>query len=125
MMPAPSCLIGNTGFVGSTLLRQTDFSHRFNSSNIDEIGDAPEFDLAVCAAAPGSMLEANRRPEQDMGKIQALMERLETVRARRFVLISSIAVLADFAAGYDEGNAAFQTEIAYGRHRRALEVFCA
>jgi hypothetical protein len=124
-MSDTSCLIGHTGFVGSIMARQTSFSHLFNSSNIDEIGDGPEFDVVVCAAAPGSMLEANRQPDLDLARIEALIDRLRNVRARRFVLISSIAVLADFAAGYDEGTGAFQTELAYGRHRRALEVFCA
>ena len=124
-MSVTSCLIGHTGFVGSILCRETNFSHLFNSANIDEIGDCPEFDVVVCAAAPGSMFEANRQPDLDLVRIEALMDRLRTVRARRFVLISSIAVLADMAAGYDEGNAAFQTGLAYGRHRRALEVFCA
>ena len=52
------------------------------------------------------------------------MTRLSALRSRRFVLISSIAVLSDFAAGFDEDNARFQTELAYGRHRRALEEFC-
>ena len=124
-MSVTSCLIGHTGFVGSILFRQTSFSHLFNRANIDEIGDGPEFDVVVCAAAPGSMLDANRQPDLDLVRIEALMDRLRTVRARRFVLISSIAVLADTAAGYDEGTAAFQTGLAYGRHRRALEVFCA
>jgi hypothetical protein len=41
------------------------------------------------------------------------------------VLISSIAVLDDFAGGDDESSGAFQTELAYGRHRRLLETFCA
>jgi hypothetical protein len=43
------------------------------------------------------------------------------VRARRFVLISTIAVLDDAGAGYTESTARFETEKAYGRHRRELE----
>lgn len=78
----------------------------------------------VCAAAPGSMLQANRAPERDRAAIEALTEHLHVVEARRFVLISSIAVLAEFAGGDDEGTAAFQQELAYGRHRRQLEAFC-
>lgn len=52
------------------------------------------------------------------------MARLDGVRAERFVLISSIAVLADFASGDAEDTRAFQKELAYGRNRRALEAFC-
>ena len=120
--PAPKGLIGHTGFVGTALLRQTRFDACFNSANIGGIvGQA--FGTLVCAAAPGSMLEANRAPERDRAAIDALIARLEQVRAERFVLISSIAVLADFAGGDDEGTAAYQEDLAYGRHRRALEAF--
>lgn len=115
-------LIGHTGFVGGALLRQTQFAQCYNSANIAAIaGEA--FGTLVCAAAPGSMLEANRAPERDAAQIEALIAHLSTVEAERFVLISSIAVLADFAGGDDEGTSAFQQTLAYGRHRRMLEAF--
>jgi hypothetical protein len=121
-LPAPHGLIGHTGFVGTALLRQTQFEKCYNSVNIAEI-EGQAFGTLVCAAAPGSMLEANRAPERDKAAIDALIARLDRVQAERFVLISSIAVLADFAGGDDEGTTAYQTELAYGRHRRALEAF--
>jgi len=120
--PASKGLIGHTGFVGSALLRQTRFASCYNSANIADIA-GQAFGTLVCAAAPGSMLEANRAPERDKAAIDALIARLEQVKAERFVLISSIAVLADFAGGDDEGTLRFQQELAYGRHRRALEAF--
>ncbi|MEM7702178.1 MAG: hypothetical protein AAF251_09615 [Pseudomonadota bacterium] len=120
--PTADALIGYTGFVGSTLARQTRFAARFNSANIAESAGR-SFGTVVCAAAPGSMLEANTAPEQDRAKIHALMDQLSAIRAERFILISSIAVLADFAGGDDEGTTAFQTDLAYGRHRRELEAF--
>ncbi len=115
-------LIGHTGFVGGALLRQTGFDACYNSANIAAI-EGEAFGTLVCAAAPGSMVEANRAPERDAAQIAALIARLERIRAERFVLISSIAVLADFAGGDDETTGAFQQELAYGRHRRALEAF--
>lgn len=122
-MDTSDALIGHTGFVGGILAEQHGFAARFNSSNIGEIADAA-FDTVVCAAAPGSMFTANRNPDRDRAAIDALISRLDTVRTQRFVLISSIAVLADFAGGDDEGTWAFQQELAYGRHRRLLEAFC-
>lgn len=116
-------LMGHTGLVGGILSRQHTFSACFNTSNVDAMAGR-SFDTVVCAAAPGSMFMANRAPDQDRAQVHALMDRLEAVQAQRFVLISSIAVLADFAAGDDEGTEAFQTALAYGRHRRELEVFC-
>ena len=115
-------LIGHTGFVGGALLRQARFDACYNSANIAAI-EGQAFGTLVCAAAPGSMLEANRAPDRDAAQIDALIARLAAVRAERFVLISSIAVLADFAGGDDETTQAFQQELAYGRHRRALEAF--
>lgn len=120
--PLPLGLIGHTGFVGSALLRQTWFDARYNSANIAEITGA-RFGTLVCAAAPGSMIEANRAPERDRAAIDTLIAQLDKLEAECFVLISSIAVLADFAGGDDEGTQSFQQELAYGRHRRALESF--
>ena len=116
-------IIGHTGFVGGALVHQHPFGATYNSSNIDAIAQTT-FDTVVCAAAPGSMFIANRHPEHDRAAIEALVDQLSKVRARRFVLVSSIAVLADFAGGADERTTAFQEEFAYGHHRRLLEAFC-
>ncbi|MEM7779321.1 MAG: hypothetical protein AAF697_02900 [Pseudomonadota bacterium] len=117
-----AALLGHTGFVGGALLRQRQFEACFNSANIAESA-GEKFSEVVCAAAPGSMLEANIAPDQDRAKIMELIDQLSKIRADRFVLISSIAVLADFASGADESSADFQQELAYGRHRRLLEAF--
>jgi hypothetical protein len=117
-------LIGSTGFVGGNLRRQHHFDHLFHSRNIGESAHRT-FGTLVCAAAPGSMFEANNFPDRDQARLEDLCAQLGQVRADRFVLISSIAVLADFAGQDDETTATFQSELAYGRHRRALEVFCA
>lgn len=116
-------LIGSTGFVGSTIAAQHDFSRQFNSRTI---GDASgqRFSKVVCAAAPGSMFEANRLPEADDRRIDALIGDLARISAGQFILISTIAVFDRFDAGYDESATAFQTSLAYGRNRRRLEEFC-
>lgn len=120
--PGETGLIGATGFVGSALRRQTSFAACFNSRNVNEIAGR-NFSTLVCAAAPGSMLEANTAPERDRAQIHGLIERLSKVRAKRFILISSIAVLSDFAGQHVESTADFQETLAYGRHRRELEAF--
>jgi len=116
-------IIGFTGFVGGNLAGQHDFDGTYNRANIKTVGDKT-FDSVVCAAAPGSMITANRDPERDFAAINALIGRLDAVNAQRFVLISSVAVLADFAGADDENTEAFQLELPYGRHRRLLEAFC-
>lgn len=44
-------LIGYTGFVGTTLLKQTKFDDFYRSTNINDI-KGKKFDLVVCAGAP-------------------------------------------------------------------------
>lgn len=115
-------LLGATGFVGTALRRQTSFDACFHSKNVAEI-EGQEFATLVCAAAPGSMLEANTAPERDREQIHGLITRLSKVRAERLILISSIAVLSDFAGQHVESTHDFQETLAYGRHRRELEAF--
>lgn len=117
-----TALLGATGFVGTALLRQTDFDTCFNSQSIGAI-EGRRFSTIVCAAAPGSMIEANTAPQRDRTQIHELIERLSRVRADNFVLISSIAVLSEFAGQHVESTSDFQEELAYGRHRRELEAF--
>lgn len=121
--PPDSCLIGHTGFVGGHLAQQAHFASRFTRVNISDSAGR-RFDTVVCAAAPGSMFEANRFPERDQENIQALVNALSRITAKRFVLISSIAVLAHAARGDDETTTAFEQTHAYGRNRRALEEYC-
>lgn len=116
-------VIGHTGFVGGSLCKQHHFEAKLNSRNIDQSA-GKRYRTAVCAAAPGSMFEANRFPNRDRERLEELVVRLGQLEAQRFVLISSIAVLDDFAAGRDESTTEFQTDLAYGKHRRQLEIFC-
>lgn len=117
-------LLGHTGFVGGNLLGQHAFGARFNSRTIGDAAGA-RFGTVVCAAAPATMWAANREPEKDRAVIDDLIRRLHQIRAERFVLISTIAVLADPAAGADEGTEHFEEANAYGRNRRLLEMAAA
>ncbi len=118
-----NALIGATGFVGSILAKH-GFSDHYTSGNIDEIA-GQDYGTVVCAAAPGSMFEANNFPDRDKAQIDDLIRHLTSFKTEQFVLISSIAVLADFAGQDDESSTRFQQDKAYGRNRRALEVACA
>lgn len=113
-------LVGCTGFVGATLARARRFDGLYHSRNVDGIVDQT-FDQVVCAAAPGTMWAANQDPEADRTNLERLADRLSRVKADRLVLISTIAVFADPAARPTETCARYETEAAYGRHRRALE----
>lgn len=117
-----NALIGFTGFVGSTLARQTPFDALLRSTNIGEIQDRT-FDTVVCAGAPAQKWIANRDPEADRKKIEGLIDHLRTVRCETFVLISTVDVFKD-PQGVDEGSAVDELGLhAYGLNRRLLECF--
>lgn len=119
-----TALIGYTGFVGSTLLRQRSFDACFNSSNIDQIAGRA-FDLVVCAGAPAEKWKANAEPEKDLGNIERLVRALEHVEARKLVLISTVDVFLN-PAGVDEDSPTRMDGLhAYGRNRRRLEQIVA
>ena len=115
-------IIGSNGLVGSNLARQTTFDARFNSADIHLIGER-RFDLIVSAAPSATMWLANSQPRADHEKTLAFLDNLAKARTDRLVVISTIAVFDDLAAGYDEADGVYEAEGAYGKHRRMIETF--
>lgn len=91
-------LIGDTGFVGRTLLRQRGFGERFASRNIADIRGR-DYDMVVCAAAPAAKWIADRDPEADLANIAALADHLAEITARRLILVSTVDVFPDSRGG--------------------------
>lgn len=117
-----SALIGYTGFVGSNLAMQHNFTNLYNRQNIASIHNE-NFDLIVCAAAPGDMQYANSHPEQDLDSLDTIIKHLAKVKAKKCVLISTIAVYRQPVNGANEDALdAFETTIPYGKNRRQFEV---
>lgn len=124
MTPTRDALIGYTGFVGSTLLRQTEFAARYRSTTIADI-EHETFDTLVCAGAPAQKWIANREPHADLQAIDCLINHLRTVRCKVFVLISTVDVFA-YPVGVDEDSPVDESTLCpYGLHRRRLEKFVA
>lgn len=115
-------LIGYSGFVGTTLLRQRRFDALYRSTNIDEIV-GKTFDSVVCAGAPAQKWLANKDPAGDIKKINNLIEKLKTISCQKFILISTVDVFKD-PVNVDE-TTSIETEglHAYGAHRYYLEQF--
>jgi hypothetical protein len=115
-------LIGYTGFVGSTLLKQKHFDAQFRSTNIEQIRGS-SFGLVVGAGAPAQKWIANAQPEADREKIDGLIDHLSTVQRDTFVLISTVDVFGN-PLGVDENTPVDEEGLhAYGLHRRLLEKF--
>ncbi|WP_108722169.1 NAD-dependent epimerase/dehydratase family protein [Gorillibacterium timonense] len=117
-----TCLIGYTGFVGSTLLRNTTFDDLYNTKNADDIREK-HYDLVVCAAAPAVKWKANQNPEEDLLNIRTIMENLKTITATKFVLVSTVDVYKT-PIDVNEDTPINPDEVSpYGRHRYYLEQF--
>ena len=115
-------LIGWSGYVGSTLLRQHAFADMFRSRDIERIRGL-EFDTIFCAGAPAQKWIANREPAADEACIGRLMDALGGARCRRFVLISTVDVFR-VPVGVDEGSVVDEDDLhPYGLNRRRLEQF--
>lgn len=115
-----SALIGATGFVGTTLLRQRDFDACFHSRNVEQLGEL-EFDLVVCAGAPAQKWLANRDPAADRARLEPLFAALRRLRSDYFVLISTVDVFARPVAVDEESAPDAAGSLAYGVHRLELE----
>lgn len=117
-------LIGFTGFVGTTLLKQTQFDDFYRSTNINDI-KGKKFDLVVCAGAPAQKWIANADPKSDQEKIDSLISCLDSIECKTFVLISTVDVFKD-PTGVDEKSAIDVQDLhAYGLNRYRLEQFVA
>lgn len=115
-------LIGYTGFVGSTLLKQTNFHDLYRSTNIEEIC-GKDYDLVVCAGAPAQKWIANADPQGDKDKIDSLISCLNSINCKRFILISTVDVFKT-PQGVDEDTQIDEIGLhAYGLNRYHLEQF--
>jgi len=115
-----TALVGHTGLVGSTLLRQTQFDACFHRANAQEMR-GQSFDLLVCSAAPAVKWQANREPADDWANLQRLLGDLAGVRAKAAVLISTVDV---YPSPFDvDEDTPIDPELnhPYGRHRYRLE----
>ncbi len=119
-----NALIGFSGFVGSTLLKQSNFAALYRSTNIHEIENR-ELDIVVCAGAPAQKWIANREPADDRNKIESLIGHLRTVKCKTFILISTVDVFKN-PIDVDEFTRVEEASLhPYGLHRRLLEKFVA
>lgn len=117
-----NALIGYSGYVGTTILRQAKFERLYRSTNIQEI-DGLQFDTVVCSAAPAQKWIANRDPAADMEKISGLIQHLEKIRCNTFILISTVDVFKEPKNVYEDSLIDESGLHAYGLHRRLLEKF--
>lgn len=115
-------LIGFTGFVGSNLYAQGNFTHTFNSSNITAM-HGQHFDEIWCAGIKAVKWWANKNPEEDWQGIKSLIDVLKTVSCERFIHISTVDVFKTPLAVNENTMPERESLHAYGLHRLFMEDF--
>lgn len=118
-----TALIGYSGFVGSNLMNQYRFSDLYNSTNVENM-KSQEYDLIVCAGISAVKWLANKEPKKDYERIKVLENVLLTVKAKQFVLISTIDVYAVIEGENEDFDCSSVINHAYGTHRLEFESFC-
>lgn len=115
-----TALIGYTGFVGSNINRNATFDELYNSKNIEDIKNR-EFELVVCAGVPAVKWWANQNPQEDLQVIESLIHIFKTIKARRFVLISTVDVYPNPITVNENTSISLPEVAPYGKHRLMLE----
>lgn len=119
-----NALIGFSGFVGSTLLKQKKFHSLYRSNNMSTI-HGHSFNHVVCAGAPAQKWLANKDPANDWQNINSLISHLKLIQCQTFILISTVDVFQN-PIEVDEDSVIDEAGLhAYGLHRRQLEKFVA
>jgi len=119
-----NCIIGYTGFIGSTILRSCGENLKIdvhvNSKNIQSIV-GKKFETLILACLPAEKWRVNLEPESDLANILKIQNVLRTVSAKQTILFSTVDVYADVLQS-DERTTLFSKQ-AYGWNRRIFEEF--
>lgn len=116
-----TALIGYTGFVGSNLKKQNNFSDLYNSENINKI-IGKEYDLVVCAGVNANKFWANNNAELDKKNIDALINTISKIKVKKFILISTIDIYPE-PINVDEESTFDKLNHSYGQNRLYFELW--
>lgn len=111
-------LVGHTGLVGSTLVRQRRFDLRVHRANLHELQGIVAERLFL-SALPAEKWRINADPAADLANMAVLQAALRHTRARQVVLVSTVDVY-ERPVDVDEDSAVGAPQ-PYGAHRFAFE----
>jgi sugar phosphate isomerase/epimerase len=113
-------IVGHTGWIGSYIHRHYPQAVGFNTSNISSIAKK-EFDLLFVCGVSAKKWIANKEPEQDLNNITSLVQALQTVVAKRCILISTIDIYSKTNVVQNELHIISEQKEAYGKNRYWFE----
>lgn len=117
-----NALIGYSGFVGSTLMKQAEFNDLYRSTNIQDIR-GNDYNTVVCAGAPAVKWLANKEPDNDRQILADLMSHLDAMTCKQFILISTVDVFKNPNTVSESTPLDYDGLHPYGLHRAELENF--
>ncbi len=113
-------LVGDTGFVGSNLSKHNYFTKTAHSTNVSNMYAARP-DVLIYAGVTGTKWYANCHPQEDMAVIDAAIQNISKIAAKKLVLISTVDIY-DCLSGVDENSVIDPNSLCtYGKHRYILE----
>jgi len=115
-------LIGNTGFVGSHLVKQIKIDKSFNSKNIENLQHY-DFDILICAGMKGVKWLANKFPAEDNKNLQVIQNALKKINAKQVILISTVDVFSKPQNVTESSPVVITKNNHYGKNRYILEQF--
>lgn len=104
-----NAIIGTNGLIGNYLKGVIEYTHEFNSIDIQQIAEY-EFDTVYVAAPTGNRIKANADPTADLDNIRALAKSLMSTKFNTIVLIGTV-------------DSRLRPNLPYGKHRLWLEDF--
>jgi len=119
-----NCLIGHSGFVGFNLTQQygDKINDYYNSTNIEQI-KGKHYDTIFCAGVSAKKWQANLDPETDLRNINKLLNCLDHVTTKKFILISTIDVYDKVCNQSNEDYVPGDENHSYGKHRLHVENY--
>lgn len=119
-MMSKNFLVGHTGFVGSNIVKGTQFDMLSNSKNVKEMYDGcPE--LLIYAGVTGTKWYANAHEEQDKEIIESAIYNIKRINPQKLVLISTVDVYDNLNGTNEDYENDFSKLHVYGQHRLELE----
>jgi nucleoside-diphosphate-sugar epimerase len=117
-----TALIGYTGFIGKNLSENFNFTEKYNSKNIEEIKNK-EFDMIISCGNSSLKWFVNQNSDYDLANIMNFIEIIKSVKAKKFILISTIDVYSNPIGVTETNPSDVDVNKPYGKNRKILEDF--
>jgi nucleoside-diphosphate-sugar epimerase len=116
-------IVGYSGFVGSNLLQFYQFDEFYNSKNFQNT-KYKNFDTIFFSGIPAVKWYANKNPDEDNCIIENIKSILDTIKCKKFILISTIDVYNNTNnLANEDSKIDFNNNNTYGKNRYLFEKY--